>query len=80
MGPLITVAHEAIAVSDPHTTASQLTCTTTPPTRWARTARHTMSRRRVVEQGLDAAPPEQNTLSPSDMNTRAVDALRHGPD
>jgi LPS export ABC transporter permease LptG/LPS export ABC transporter permease LptF len=80
-GPLITVAREAIAVSDPKNNRIQLTLHDY--------STHEMGKDRVANdtsapistQVLDAAPPEQKSLQSSAMNTRELIRYpRSGPD
>ena len=80
-GPLITVAREAIAVSDPKNNRIQLTLHDF--------STHEMGKDRVANdtsapistQVLDAAPPEQKSLQSSAMNTRELARYpRSGPD
>ncbi|HEY1338163.1 MAG TPA: LptF/LptG family permease, partial [Bryobacteraceae bacterium] len=79
-GPLITVAREALAVSDPQHNRIQLTLRDY--------STYEMGKDRVAhdiwsehgQQALDAEPPRQKTLAPSAMNTRALVAAAKAPD
>jgi LPS export ABC transporter permease LptG/LPS export ABC transporter permease LptF len=81
MGPLITVAREAIAVSDPRHNRIQLTLHDY--------STHEMGKDMVANdttaplgtQGLDASPPKQEALRSIAMNTRQLMTYpRSGPD
>ena len=81
VGPLITVAREAIAVSDPRHNRIELTLHDY--------STHEMGKDMVANdtaaplgtQGLDAAPPKQESLRSIAMNTRQLIAYpRSGPD
>jgi len=81
VGPLITVAREAIAVSDPHHNRIELTLHDY--------STHEMGKDMVANdttaplgtQGLDASPPKQESLRSIAMNTRQLMAYpRNGPD
>jgi LPS export ABC transporter permease LptG/LPS export ABC transporter permease LptF len=81
MGPLITVAREAIAVSDPRHNRIELTLHDY--------STHEMGKDMVANdttaplgtQALDASPPKQESLRSIAMNTRALMTYpRNGPD
>jgi LPS export ABC transporter permease LptG/LPS export ABC transporter permease LptF len=80
VGPLVTVARQAIAVSDPQQRRMVLSMRDAYTYRMGKegTANDTFAP--VSTQALDAAPPKEQALRSSAMNTRALLAYKAGPD
>jgi LPS export ABC transporter permease LptG/LPS export ABC transporter permease LptF len=80
VGPLVTVARQAIAVSDPVERRMVLSMRDAYTYRMGKegTANDTFAP--FSAQALDAAPPKEQALRSSAMNTRALLAYKAGPD
>ena len=80
-GPQVTVAREAIAVSDAAHNRIQLTMTDVATHEMSKDDVANDSREVHLVQRLDAKPPQQDTLRSAYMNTRQLMAYpRNGPD
>jgi LPS export ABC transporter permease LptF/LPS export ABC transporter permease LptG len=80
-GPMITLAREAIAVSDPHRNRIELTLEDYTQHEMGKDRRANDSSAPFGAQALDASPPDVKTLRSSAMNTRELLRYpRNGPD
>jgi LPS export ABC transporter permease LptG/LPS export ABC transporter permease LptF len=80
-GPLITVAREAIAVSDPKDNRIQLSLRDYSSHEMGKDGMANDEQAPRKEQALDAKPPTQQSLASSAMNTRQLIRYpRNGPD
>ncbi len=80
-GPLVTVAREAIAVSDAAHNRIQLSMTDVATHEMSKDDEANDSREVTLVQRLDAKPPQQDSLRSAYMNTRQLMAWpRNGPD
>ena len=80
-GPQVTVAREAIAVSDAAHNRLQLSLTDVATHEMSKADEANDSREVHLVQRLDAKPPQQDTLKSAYMNTRQLMAYpRKGPD
>ena len=78
-GPLVTVAREAIAISDAHANRIQLSMKDSATHEMGKDGKANDSSAEHSLQALDAGPPSQATLRASAMNTRELMSY-HGPD
>jgi LPS export ABC transporter permease LptG/LPS export ABC transporter permease LptF len=80
VGPLVTVARQAIAVSEPQQRRMVLTMRDAYTYRMGKDGAANDSFAPLSTQGLEAAPPKEQALRSSAMNTRALMAYKAGPD
>jgi LPS export ABC transporter permease LptG/LPS export ABC transporter permease LptF len=80
-GPMITLAREAVAVSDPHRNRIELTLEDYTQHEMGKDRRANDSSAPFGVQALDASPPDLKTLRSSAMNTRELIRYpKYGPD
>jgi LPS export ABC transporter permease LptG/LPS export ABC transporter permease LptF len=79
-GPLVTVARQAIAVSDPRERRMQLSMRDAYTYRMGKDGAANDSIAPISTLGLDAAPPKEQALRTGAMGTRALMAYKAGPD
>jgi LPS export ABC transporter permease LptG/LPS export ABC transporter permease LptF len=80
VGPLVTVARQAIAVSEPQQRRMVLTMRDAYTYRMGKDGAANDSYAPLSTQGLEAAPPKEQARRSSAMNTRELLAYKAGPD